>query len=95
MILLESLLFSFNLEQQPSEQRWKQPFKGRQNFHQHISVLSVGIRKLKHQAQSILKTNLIFFRRVSDLQKKKKKRGSILYSVSSLYSTPSFSLLTS
>ena len=70
MILLESLLFSFNLEQQPSEQRWKQPFKGRQNFHQHISVLSVGIRKLKHQAQSILKTNLIFLEEFQIYKKK-------------------------
>ena len=51
---------SFNPEQQPSVQQWKQPLKGRQNFHQHISVLSVGIRKLKHQAQSVLKTNLNF-----------------------------------
>lgn len=39
-----------NLEQQPSAQQWKQPLKGWQNFHQHFSVLSVGIRKLKHQA---------------------------------------------
>lgn len=58
MILLESLVL--NLEQQPSAQQWKQPLKGWQNFHQHFSVLSVGIRKLKHQAQSVLKTNLNF-----------------------------------